>query len=850
VVAVALNIGELVGFIRADDRGMRRGLNDAELRMRGFQRDTEGRLRRLDGTFATTGELLAAGIREGTDEGRRFTFQLGRLAGAGRGLLGVAASIGGIAAKLGVAVPLAAGLAGAVGSIAPAAAVAVTALVAVQLASKAIKLGMVGVGDAVKAAMDPSNPEAFAEALEKLSPEAKAFAKQVKAMQPEFKALQQSVQDKMFKDWSKSLKEAGRSVLPVLRKGLEGAATSVNRMGHGVASAAQEMAENGTLGRALSSANLGLSNLTRAPGQLVKGLGQIAAAAGPSFERLTGAAGGALDKLSDRLTKAFESGAMQKAIEQAISLIGDLAEIAGNVFSTIGSIFSAAEASGGGFIGVLKTITQALEDAFASPEVQAGLRAIFETMAEVAKVVAPLLIEVMKAVAPVFVALGPPIQTLVRALGAALQPVIKALAPVLKVAAEAFGKLIEAAAPLLEVAGELIAALLPALTPLFAALVRVFESLAPVIKTVADILSRTLTPIFEKLTPIIEPLAELLADQLVFWLEFLGDLLVELAPSLEKMAVAFADLMVALAPVIEAFAKLSAKLLEKLAPYLPKIIELVGKLAAGLAYVLGSNITNVLIPALEILTKLLSGDFSGALDSAKKMAADMAGKVAQTFREMPRKAWSALKDLGSKLKARMTEAGVNMVAEMRRRIGMVVDHVKSIPGRAQSALGRAGIALFKSGRALISGFISGILSKVGEVASAASSVVSRARDFFPFSPAKEGPFSGKGWTLYSGQSIGDAMAAGLASRGGAVRSAAAGLLGAANDAMASMPVPVPMGGGGVPAWAQDAQFRGAPQGGGVQTVRIVVDGPEAMTRLIRKIVQTDGRGSVQTAFGK
>lgn len=38
------------------------------------------------------------------------------------------------------------------------------------------------------------------------------------------------------------------------------------------------------------------------------------------------------------------------------------------------------------------------------------------------------------------------------------------------------------------------------------------------------------------------------------------------------------------------------------------------------------------------------------------------------------------------------------------------------------------------------------------------------RNLLPFSPAKEGPFSGKGWSLYSGQSIVEALAEGAASR--------------------------------------------------------------------------------------
>jgi hypothetical protein len=40
-------------------------------------------------------------------------------------------------------------------------------------------------------------------------------------------------------------------------------------------------------------------------------------------------------------------------------------------------------------------------------------------------------------------------------------------------------------------------------------------------------------------------------------------------------------------------------------------------------------------------------------------------------------------------------------------------------------------------------------------------VLSGARDLLPFSPAKEGPFSGRGWTLFSGRSIMTGLAEGI-----------------------------------------------------------------------------------------
>lgn len=111
-----------------------------------------------------------------------------------------------------------------------------------------------------------------------------------------------------------------------------------------------------------------------------------------------------------------------------------------------------------------------------------------------------------------------------------------------------------------------------------------------------------------------------------------------------------------------------------------------------------------------------------------------------------------------------------------RKATELVNWVKGIPGRVKSALGNLGNLLVGAGRSLIQGFINGIKNMLGSVKSAAGSVVSAARDYFPFSPAKEGPFAGKGYTLYSGRAIADAFGQGILDGAPGVQSALDGLV--------------------------------------------------------------------------
>lgn len=108
-------------------------------------------------------------------------------------------------------------------------------------------------------------------------------------------------------------------------------------------------------------------------------------------------------------------------------------------------------------------------------------------------------------------------------------------------------------------------------------------------------------------------------------------------------------------------------------------------------------------------------------------------------------------------------------------VGLVTGIVQAIPqiGGAIAQVGSSIISavagfprmLFESGKKIISGLIDGIKSMFSSAKNAVSGFLSGIRNLLPFSPAKEGPFSGHGWTLYSGMSIAEALADGMQRRG-------------------------------------------------------------------------------------
>jgi hypothetical protein len=102
-------------------------------------------------------------------------------------------------------------------------------------------------------------------------------------------------------------------------------------------------------------------------------------------------------------------------------------------------------------------------------------------------------------------------------------------------------------------------------------------------------------------------------------------------------------------------------------------------------------------------------------------------------------------------------------------------------------------AFESAGGSIVDGLIAGIKGGFNRAYSAVKDGMKNIRNLLPFSPAKEGPFSGKGWTLYSGRSMMQGLADGIKSMSSLPQTAMENALGNASytlngSAQASGPV--------------------------------------------------------------
>jgi len=420
-------------------------------------------------------------------------------------------------------------------------------------------------------------------ALAKLAPNARAFVNAVLAQREAWRGLKLDVQNALFAGLGQTFTTMSTAILPSLRTGLTGTATILNQTAKNAASAVTELGKTGMLRKLFDGLNEGMKPLTRIPGQFITGLAQISVAASPAFKRLTTAAGGVADTISQKLGDAFKSGRMADAINTAVGIAKQFGRLIADIAGTIGNVLKAAAAGGGDALGAIGEAFKELRKITAMPEVQKALTSIFTAINAIAKLLAGTLGAVIQAALPLLAALAPVVTELAEkfapvladlatSLGKALMPIITALLPVVKDVGGVLVGLVQAVMPLLQPIGNLIATVIQAIAPFIKTLL---DALVPFVA----MLAQALVPIFAALLP---------AVQLV------GQFLAAMAPLFPQLLTALTPLLPPLGQLITALLQLAMQVITPLMPLITGLASLLATVLAGAVNLLVPVITTVI----------------------------------------------------------------------------------------------------------------------------------------------------------------------------------------------------------------------------------------------------------------
>lgn len=232
---------------------------------------------------------------------------------------------------------------------------------------------------------------------------------------------------------------------------------------------------------------------------------------------------------------------------------------------------------------------------------------------------------------------------------------------------------------------------------------------------------------------------------------------------------------------------LTDQLLEAVSVAASNVIPRIGQIFTSLGSTLHEQIPILLDSLIAKVSESGVGMGEAALEMLGSIAVSIASYTPQILAALGLMLASLIVAVGNKA-IEMTEKGVELMSGVAGGIADGASFVLSEIDRGISD----GVQRVKdkvkdfidAGKSIIEGLAQGIKNAVGSVTGAIGDVMASVREYLPFSPAKKGAFSGKGWTLYSGRSMGGALAQGIAQSSGVVTGAIGALMGNAQAALA------------------------------------------------------------------
>lgn len=359
-----------------------------------FTTDANGRLRDLRGRYISVAEaqrLMAGGL---PDVSQGLGDVSGAAGSAGTAGIGLAGALKGVAGVAGL-------------SLLPALGALVPMLAGGGLAAGTLALGFHGVGDAMEAS--GKGKKEYAEALKKLSPEARSFTKELVGMKKEFSGVGRDVQKAMLPGFTRALKDA-QPVVKILSGSLTEMGSVFGDAAKGVGRLLKDSGFQADLQTNLKLGTGFIRDMTGALGPFTRSLLDFGAASGPTLKAFSDGIGGLLSKGLPDMFAGLKTGIpgtakMLDGLFSAVNdLLGGIGRLGGEAGRTLGPLFGETFKVGGdlaagamdGLRGVLVLMRPVFKD------IVFGLK----TVREVGALIGPTLKDTATGIAGAFLPLG------------------------------------------------------------------------------------------------------------------------------------------------------------------------------------------------------------------------------------------------------------------------------------------------------------------------------------------------------------------------------------------------------------------------------------------------------------
>ncbi|MEV0149112.1 MULTISPECIES: hypothetical protein [unclassified Nonomuraea] len=303
------------------------------------------------------------------------------------GVIGRRAATGaGLAALAGSAVALTGALLPAVGAVAA----MPGALAAAKTATATLKVGLIGMGDAMSAVAG-GDAQALEEALSKLSPSARAVVKEADRLFGSFKAVQEQVQSRMFRGLAREMEPVAANLLPGIRKGMLGVASGFNLGAREALKFGQTPMAKGAVNATFSSTSRIMANLASAVRPALAGISQLTVKSLPLAERMASWGVNGIKAAGAFLASERGAAVLERTVDRAGDTLAQLGRIGLNIGRTVVSVFGQMDASGDGVLDTIERLTAQAAAWVRSAEGQRQIADTFRLLRDVAADVADVL---------------------------------------------------------------------------------------------------------------------------------------------------------------------------------------------------------------------------------------------------------------------------------------------------------------------------------------------------------------------------------------------------------------------------------------------------------------------------
>lgn len=224
-----------------------------------------------------------------------------------------------------------------------------------------------GFGEVI-AAIASGDLEKINEAMQKLTPSARAVAKELQTLMPFFSQLRKDVQETFFSRLAGGLTKIVNALGPAASGGLQNVAFALGTLLNSIVAFASSPVVVDFVARLLAGVTEGISSSGPTVISFLNTLVMLANAALPIVGELMGEIGGSVRAFSEWATGAVKDGSFQTWVREAFETLGLVLNVGKEFFLLLVDMFALTDDSGQTFLEDVALAIKQLREFFQSPE--------------------------------------------------------------------------------------------------------------------------------------------------------------------------------------------------------------------------------------------------------------------------------------------------------------------------------------------------------------------------------------------------------------------------------------------------------------------------------------------------